>query len=197
MTFSDYQTLTRNEPVYVILGVQGSGTNLLARIMNRVFGFSVVRDRALVFNAGTNNWSLGLGEGDGGLYEPDSTMQQATTNIIADMGVQPATLQPGLVAATASTDTTAPVTTILSPAAGATVVFKSLGQAVEDACAARLVYDAAIAERREVRVIHGFGQGKLRSAVAGFLEGHPHVAAFRLGEGREGGAGATIVELKS
>ena len=57
--------------------------------------------------------------------------------------------------------------------------------------------DAAIAERREVRVIHGFGQGKLRSAVAGFLEGHPHVAAFRLGEGREGGAGATIVELKS
>ena len=34
------------------------------------------------------------------------------------------------------------------PAAGATVVFKSLGQAVEDACAARLVYDAAIAEQR-------------------------------------------------
>ncbi len=34
------------------------------------------------------------------------------------------------------------------PAAGATVVFKSLGQAVEDAFAARLVHDAAIAERR-------------------------------------------------
>ncbi len=34
------------------------------------------------------------------------------------------------------------------PAAGATVVFKSLGQAVEDAFAARLVYDAALAERR-------------------------------------------------
>jgi ornithine cyclodeaminase len=33
------------------------------------------------------------------------------------------------------------------PAAGATVVFKSLGQAVEDAFAARLVYDAAIKER--------------------------------------------------
>lgn len=33
------------------------------------------------------------------------------------------------------------------PAAGATVVFKSLGQAVEDAFAARLVYDAALAER--------------------------------------------------
>lgn len=33
------------------------------------------------------------------------------------------------------------------PAAGATVVFKSLGQAVEDALAARLVYDAAIDEQ--------------------------------------------------
>jgi DNA mismatch repair protein MutS2 len=56
--------------------------------------------------------------------------------------------------------------------------------------------DAALAEARQVRVIHGFGQGKLRKAVAGLLEGHPHVAAFRLGAGREGGAGATIVELK-
>jgi len=34
------------------------------------------------------------------------------------------------------------------PAAGATVIFKSLGQAVEDALAARLVYDAAIAAQR-------------------------------------------------
>ncbi len=35
-----------------------------------------------------------------------------------------------------------------APAAGATVVFKSLGQAVEDAVAARLVYDAALEEQR-------------------------------------------------
>jgi thiomorpholine-carboxylate dehydrogenase len=35
-----------------------------------------------------------------------------------------------------------------APAAGTTVVFKSLGQAVEDAVAARLVYDAALAEQR-------------------------------------------------
>ena len=33
------------------------------------------------------------------------------------------------------------------PARGATVIFKALGQAVEDAVAARLVYDAAITER--------------------------------------------------
>jgi ornithine cyclodeaminase len=35
-----------------------------------------------------------------------------------------------------------------APARGATVVFKALGQAVEDAVAARLVYDAALAEAR-------------------------------------------------
>jgi DNA mismatch repair protein MutS2 len=56
--------------------------------------------------------------------------------------------------------------------------------------------ESALAEHHEIRVIHGFGQGRLRKAVAGLLDGHPHVATFRLGEGREGGAGATIVELK-
>ena len=52
---------------------------------------------------------------------PDPSMQQATVNLLADMGVQPATLQSGLVAATASTDTTAPTSTITSPAAGASI----------------------------------------------------------------------------
>ncbi|MFD0330501.1 DUF4082 domain-containing protein [Streptacidiphilus monticola] len=48
-------------------------------------------------------------------------MQQATVNILADLGVQPASLQTDLVGATASTDTTAPVVTVTSPAGGATV----------------------------------------------------------------------------
>ncbi len=52
---------------------------------------------------------------------PIANMQQATVNLFADMGVQPTSLQSGLVAATASTDTTAPTATITSPAAGATV----------------------------------------------------------------------------
>jgi thiomorpholine-carboxylate dehydrogenase len=37
--------------------------------------------------------------------------------------------------------------TAVMPAPGTTVIFKALGQAVEDAVAARLVYDAALAER--------------------------------------------------
>lgn len=58
----------------------------------------------------------------------------------------------------------------------------------------KLLDDAALSDRRELRVIHGFGQGRLRKAVAQFLDGHPHVASFRLGA--EGRGGVTVVELK-
>ena len=62
---------------------------------------------ALVFGAGTVQWSWGLdGTTTAAASTPDAAMQQATVNLFADMGVQPATLQAGLVAATASTDTT-------------------------------------------------------------------------------------------
>jgi hypothetical protein len=76
---------------------------------------------ALVFGAGTIQWSWGLdGVHDGPDSVPDVRMKQATVNLFADMGVQPATLQTGLVAATKSTDTVAPTATIAFPAAGAT-----------------------------------------------------------------------------
>ena len=77
---------------------------------------------ALVFGAGTVQWSWGLdGEHDRGSSTPDLRMQQATVNLLADMSVQPATLQSGLVAATASTDISAPDATITSPANSASV----------------------------------------------------------------------------
>ncbi len=60
----------------------------------------------------------------------------------------------------------------------------------------KLLDDASLSERREIRVIHGFGAGRLRKAVAGLLDGHPHVASWRPGQSNEGGGGATIVELK-
>ncbi|MFJ2029971.1 DUF4082 domain-containing protein [Streptosporangium sp. NPDC087985] len=78
---------------------------------------------ALVFGAGTIQWSWGLDANhDRGAGTPtDIRMQQATVNLFADMRVQPATLQPGLVPATASTDTTPPTSTITSPSSGASV----------------------------------------------------------------------------
>jgi hypothetical protein len=72
---------------------------------------------ALVFGAGTVQWSWGLDP----TTTPDRNMQQATVNLFADMGVQPYAPLPGLTAATASTDSTAPTSTITSPTGGATV----------------------------------------------------------------------------
>ena len=74
---------------------------------------------ALVFGAGTVQWAWGLD--NGGSSDPtDTAMQQATVNLFADMGnVQPATLMQGLTAATPSTDTMAPTSTITSPTQGA------------------------------------------------------------------------------
>ena len=78
---------------------------------------------ALVFGAGTVQWSWGLDATHANPGTPsDINMQQATVNLMADMGVQPATLQSGLVPAIASTDTTPPKSTITSPALGSTVV---------------------------------------------------------------------------
>ncbi len=77
---------------------------------------------SLVFGAGTVQWSWGLDAvHDRGNATADPSMQQATINLFADMGAQPATLQSGLVAATASTDNTAPTATVVSPANGSTI----------------------------------------------------------------------------
>lgn len=81
---------------------------------------------ALVFGAGTINWAWGLNSNHDNPFDftnpdPDVNMQQATINLFADMGAQPATIQPGLSLATASTDTTPPHSTIVSPANGASV----------------------------------------------------------------------------
>lgn len=48
----------------------------------------------------------------------------------------------------------------------------------------------------QVRIIHGHGTGALRRAVAEHLKNHPHVARFGSAPERQGGAGATVVELK-
>jgi uncharacterized protein YjdB len=77
---------------------------------------------ALVFGAGTIQWPWGLDSNhDGGNLAASKAMQQATVNLFADMKVQPASLQSGLTAAAASTDTTAPTSTISSPANGSSV----------------------------------------------------------------------------
>jgi hypothetical protein len=72
---------------------------------------------ALVFGAGTVQWSWGLNNFTTG-GNTDVNMQQATVNLLADMRTQPATPMNGLVLSGPSTDTVAPTSTITSPAAG-------------------------------------------------------------------------------
>jgi len=80
---------------------------------------------ALVFGAGTVQWAWGLNSNHDDPFDvpqpPDPNMQQATVNLFADMGVQPATLQGGLIPAAASTDKTAPTSSITSPTSGSAV----------------------------------------------------------------------------
>jgi hypothetical protein len=79
---------------------------------------------ALVFGAGTVQYGWGLdAEHDTEFaQEPaDEQIQQATVNLLADMGVQPATLMGTLQPASKSTDTAGPTTTITTPAADSTV----------------------------------------------------------------------------
>ena len=55
--------------------------------------------------------------------------------------------------------------------------------------------DAILAGLPRVRLVHGKGTGALKKAVEAVLKEHPLVAAFRAGAPREGGTGATVVEL--
>jgi hypothetical protein len=75
---------------------------------------------ALVFGAGTVQFSWALDDYHT-VYEAatDRNLQQAMINLFADMDIQPGSLMSGLVAATLSTDSLAPVSVITSPVAGA------------------------------------------------------------------------------
>jgi len=75
---------------------------------------------ARVFAAGTVQWAWGLDDNhafDTGTPTSDVRIKQATINILADMGAQPSTLQAGLSAASASTDTAAPTVAITNATA--------------------------------------------------------------------------------
>ena len=81
--------------------------------------FYKARSGALVFGAGTLQWSWGLDSTHDYPFNTDPPadprMQQATVNLLADMQAQPGTLAVGMIPAYASTDTTAPTSRITSP----------------------------------------------------------------------------------
>ena len=50
-SFREFFEHARRVPVFVILGVQGSGTNLLGTVLAGAFGFCVIQDQSIVFSA--------------------------------------------------------------------------------------------------------------------------------------------------
>jgi hypothetical protein len=107
-------------------GNYGAGTATHHLTLHRYYnnlGRSTQAPLGLIFGAGTVQWSWGLDSNHDNPFNfanpnPDPDMQQATVNLFADMGVQPATLQSGLVVATASSDATPPTSTITWPTGG-------------------------------------------------------------------------------
>ena len=71
------------------------------------------------------------------------------------------------------------------------------GARVEEALDAlgRYLDDASLAGLDRVTIIHGLGTGALRDAVRNLAGSHPLVKGARPGERREGGDGATMIEL--
>ena len=60
----------------------------------------------------------------------------------------------------------------------------------------RFLDSAVMATASRVRIVHGHGMGILRRSIGEMLKDSPHVARFYPASQSEGGAGATIVELK-
>jgi DNA mismatch repair protein MutS2 len=73
-----------------------------------------------------------------------------------------------------------------------------IGATVDEAIdrAEKFLDDALLNDERRLRVVHGHGTGRLRKALTAFLREHPLVASASQAPENEGGAGATIVELK-
>jgi DNA mismatch repair protein MutS2 len=74
-----------------------------------------------------------------------------------------------------------------------------IGQTVDDATreVEKFLDRAFLAGLNRVRVVHGSGMGILRKALRQFLQTHPHVANVSEPPQNEGGAGATVVELRT
>jgi len=73
-----------------------------------------------------------------------------------------------------------------------------IGRTVDDATreVEKFVDRAFLAGLPRVRVVHGSGMGILRKALRQFLQQHPHVESISEPPQNEGGAGATVVELR-
>jgi DNA mismatch repair protein MutS2 len=73
-----------------------------------------------------------------------------------------------------------------------------IGCTVEEALTrtARFLDETILVDQRTVRIIHGYGTGQLRRAIAEYLRNHPLVANSQPAAPDQGGGGVTVVDLK-
>jgi DNA mismatch repair protein MutS2 len=90
------------------------------------------------------------------------------------------------------------VNVALQPREGALADLNVIGCTVDEALARaeRFLDESLLNDQRVIRVIHGYGTGQLKRALAGLLQQHPLVARFAQAPPEQGGGGVTVVELK-
>ena len=73
-----------------------------------------------------------------------------------------------------------------------------VGQTVDQAIERleKFLDESLLTDQRTLRLIHGFGTGRLKEAIGEFLNRHPLVTSVRTATAEEGGGGITIAELK-
>jgi DNA mismatch repair protein MutS2 len=86
----------------------------------------------------------------------------------------------------------------LQPREGSPIDLNVIGCSVDEALARaeRFLDESLLTDQRTIRVIHGYGTGQLKRALAGFLQRHPLVASVATAPPDQGGGGVTVVELK-
>ena len=86
----------------------------------------------------------------------------------------------------------------LQPREGSLSELNVIGCNVDEALSRteRFLDEALMADVRSVRLIHGYGTGQLRRALAQYLQGHKLVANFASAPPEQGGGGVTVVEFK-
>jgi DNA mismatch repair protein MutS2 len=86
----------------------------------------------------------------------------------------------------------------LQPREGSLTELNVIGAHADEAVARveKFLDEAMLSELKSVRIIHGYGTGQLRRAIAEFLRAHPYVAHFAAAPDNQGGGGVTVVEFK-
>ncbi|MBV9958785.1 MAG: Smr/MutS family protein, partial [Acidobacteria bacterium] len=80
------------------------------------------------------------------------------------------------------------------PRAELNIIGRTVDEAIDEAD--KFLDEAFLNGLQHLRIVHGHGTGALRRAVGNLLKDHPHVARFAQAPQDQGGAGATVVELK-